>query len=332
MLVSCSFQKDSEVSNYPIVRIQDSNFFNGISYVAPVVSLNQNSLIDAVNINSNSVCFMPFAYTKDNSPNLKNNSFWQWYGEKPEGIINCIDIAQKMNMKIMIKPQIWIGNGSFTGEFKLMDDNDWSLFEKNYLDYILIYAKICNDKKVDILCIGTELKCFVNNRVEFWNSLIDSVRKIYSGKLIYAANWDESLKVPFWNKLDFIGIDAYYPLSKSKTPEVNELMNNWVQYETKIDSLSTKFNKKIIFTEYGYRSMDNNCDKPWQIEQSPNANNFAQENAYLAIYKTFWKKYFAGGFIWKWYDNLEQSDLDIKTDFTPQNKSVINTIKSFYKN
>jgi hypothetical protein len=43
------------------------------------------------------------------------------------------------------------------------------------------------------------------------------IRKIYTGKLTYAANWDDFDKVPFWKELDYIGIDAYFPLSDAAT-------------------------------------------------------------------------------------------------------------------
>jgi hypothetical protein len=33
-------------------------------------------------------------------------------------------------------------------------------------------------------------------------------------------------KVPFWNELDYIGIDAYFPLSDAVTPTVAELKIN----------------------------------------------------------------------------------------------------------
>jgi hypothetical protein len=50
--------------------------------------------------------------------------------------------------------------------------------------------------------------------------VIDAIRNVsnYKGKLVYSANWanltldsggDEAL-APFWDKLDYLGVDAYY--------------------------------------------------------------------------------------------------------------------------
>jgi hypothetical protein len=88
-----------------------------------------------------------------------------------------------------------------------------------------------------------------------WSQLIKKIKKSTS-KLTYAANWDDFDKVPFWNELDYIGIDAYFPLSNATTPSVLELNDAWQQHIKKIEKLQTKTNKKILFTEFGYRNSD----------------------------------------------------------------------------
>jgi hypothetical protein len=52
-------------------------------------------------------------------------------------------------------------------------------------------------------------------------------------------------KVPFWNELDYIGIDAYFPLSDAVTPTVAEL-KKWKAHILKMDKLQTKINKKYF--------------------------------------------------------------------------------------
>jgi hypothetical protein len=69
----------------------------------------------------------------------------------------------------------------------------------------------------------------VAKRPEYWSQLIKKIKKIYF-KLTYAANWDDFDKVPFWNELDYIGIDAYFPLSNATTPSVLELNDAWQQH------------------------------------------------------------------------------------------------------
>ena len=58
----------------------------------------------------------------------------------------------------------------------------------------------------------------------------------------------------------------------------------------------------------------------------------AQSNAYQAIFQTFWNEsWFAGGFIWKWYDDDPEQGGPNNNDYTPQNKPVEEIIKAWYK-
>ena len=62
---------------------------------------------------------------------------------------------------------------------------------------MLTFAQLTAERNVDILCIGTELEQFVQNRPAYWNRLIKQIRGTYKGKLTYASNWEEFDCVPF---------------------------------------------------------------------------------------------------------------------------------------
>lgn len=47
-----------------------------------------------------------------------------------------------------------------------------------------------------------------------WRRLIEEIRGVYGGPLSYAANFDQVEEVGFWDALDAIGVNAYYPLSR----------------------------------------------------------------------------------------------------------------------
>jgi homoserine trans-succinylase len=65
-------------------------------------------------------------------------------------------------------------------------------------------------------------------------------------KLTYAANWDDFDKVPFWNELDYIGIDAYFPLSDATTHRCWNL-DAWQQHIKKIEKLQAKTKKNTLY-------------------------------------------------------------------------------------
>lgn len=270
---------------------------------------------------ANWLCLMPYAYMAEESNVVLHNAEWQWWGEKKKGIINTIVDAKKLGYQIMLKPHLWKHNGAFTGDHEYVKEEDWKLFEKSYREYILNYVKLADSLNVELFCIGTEWGKFVAKRGEFWDALIKEVRVKYKGKITYAANWDEYQKVSFWKQLDYIGVDAYFPLVNKKTPEVKELKKALSEYKNELEDLSEKLQTPILFTEYGFRSRDFAANKPWESDRQGEVNIQTQVNCYKAFYQSFWdEEYVAGGFIWKWFVNYNSVGGESNNDFTPQRK------------
>ena len=306
---------------------------NGVSFVASRDSITSKHIQPIININANYAAIMPFGFIKNlQHPNIVFDTERQWFGETKAGAKQYAKELKKQQIKIMIKPQIWIWKGEFTGNIKMNNEVDWKVLENAYAEFILNYADLAENIDADIYCIGTELEKFVENRPGFWVDLIKKVKAIYKGKLTYAANWNEYEKTPFWKTVDFIGIDAYFPVSKSKTPTVAECLEGWEKHKITIQEHSKKYNKPILFTEFGYRSVDFSGKAPWESDRNlGNVNMEAQSNTTQALFDTFWEEdWFAGGFIWKWFHNYERIDGKNNNMFTPQRKPVEAIIKQAY--
>lgn len=307
---------------------------NGVSFVASREFVKDAHIAPIVNIHANYAAVMPFGFVQElQDPKVVYNKNRQWFGETRVGAKQYIEALQKKNIKIMMKPQIWVRKGEFTGYIKMKNEADWKLLEESYATFILDYAALAEETKAEILCIGTELEQFVVNRPDFWKQLIVKIRKVYKGKLTYAANWDEFKRTPFWSDLDFIGMDAYFPISEEKTPTIEACLEGWKPHVATIKSFSETYKKPILFTEFGYRSVDYSAKEPWRSDRSMTSVNLeAQTNTTKALLQTFWKEdWFAGGFIWKWFHNHQEVGGETNNRFTPQNKPVEKVIKEVYK-
>ncbi len=307
---------------------------NGVSFVASRNKAVQTHVDEVKKIHANHAAVMPFGFIRDiHSPEIVFDTERQWFGETKKGARQYIDLLQKNGIKVMLKPQIWIWHGEFTGTLVMKSEKDWKALETSYDKFMLTYAKLAQEKNVAVLCIGTELEKFVENRPAYWKELIEKIRGIYKGKLTYAANWDEYKRTPFWSKLDYIGIDAYFPLSEERTPSVEELKLGWKPWKDKIETLSRKVKRPVLFTEFGYRSMDYTAKKPWLVEAYEEKVNLeGQQNAKQAIFEEFWKEeWFAGGYVWKWFIDHKGVGGANDNRFTPQNKPAQEVISTFYK-
>lgn len=323
LLVICLWSCNSQVEK-----------INGVSFVASRGTVDESHIKPVVAVNANYAAIMPFGFIRNKeNPEIIFNTERQWFGERRDGAKQYIEALRKQNIKVMLKPQIWIGRGDFTGYMDMKTEEEWRVLEESYSRFILEYADLAEEIKVPILCIGTELEKFIDRRPEYWNTLITNIKKIYTGKLTYAANWDEFKSTPFWGQLDFIGLDAYFPVCELQTPTYETSMKGWEKHKPVIKELSEKYNKPVLFTEFGYRSVDYAGKQPWRYDRSMDQVNMeAQVNTTKALFETFWKEeWFAGGFVWKWFiDHNKVGGMD-NSQFTPQNKPAEDIIRQYYK-
>ncbi|MDG1261071.1 MAG: glycoside hydrolase [Flavobacteriales bacterium] len=307
--------------------------FNGVSFVGNPKPISPEALEKVIDINANSITLMPFGYGRASEAHLTfENLDWQWWGESAKGVESCIQQAQAKGMKVIIKPQLWFNHGSFTGHHTYDNNADWELFEADYTKFIMIFAKLSEKYHLPVFCIGTELCAFAEERPEYWSSLIKSVRDVYKGKLTYAANWDSYTRMPFWNELDYIGVDAYFPLSSSETPTAKELQRAWYPICRKLEKMSKEYDKPFLFMEWGYRSTNFCADKPWETGKSDDVNLQAQAIALEAVFTEVWDQpWFAGGFVWKWFPEYTKAGGSDDNRFTPQNKPGEQVIQRYFQ-
>jgi hypothetical protein len=304
---------------------------NGTTFEAPPQMADSNTLATVRRIGTGWVALVPFGFCRPGQPQVRFNSPRQWWGEKDEGIIGCTQLLHRQGLQVMLKPQLWIGGGSFTGHFTAGSDSAWLIWEKGYSDYILHNARLADSLGIELFCIGTELETAILQRPAFWQQLIRDVKKLYKGPITYAANWNEYERVSFWGQLDYIGIDAYFPLSDAATPTVEELIRAWDKPAEAIQRVQAKAQKPVLFTEYGYRSTDYCAKEPWASDRQGTVNLMAQCNALEALYRRFAPQpWFAGGFIWKWHANDGRAGGELNHDFTPQHKPAEIVIKQWY--
>ena len=308
---------------------------NGISFVASRDEVTQSNVDAVLNLNANYAAVMPFGFIRDSeSPEIVFNTDRQWFGETMAGARQYIELLHGNQIKVMLKPQIWIWRGEFTGYLEMSTEENWKKLEDSYRTFILTYAELAEEMDVILFCIGTELERFIVHRPAYWTKLISEIKQKYSGKLTYAANWDEYKRVPFWKELNYIGVDAYFPVSENQTPTVEEARLGWQRWKNELKGVAEKEKKDILFTEYGYRSVNFAGKEPWKSNREMTVVNLeAQANLTRALFdEVYSEEWYAGGFIWKWYLNHNKAGGAENSRFTPQNKPAEALIREHFRN
>lgn len=100
-----------------------------------------------------------------------------------------------------------------------------------------------------------------------WRVLIDAVRARYGGALTYAANFDSYRAVAFWDRLDVIGINAYFSLrgSLERPSDVESYERRWSSIFRDIEAMRSErgLDRPVVFTELGYTFRRHSTVEPW---------------------------------------------------------------------
>jgi len=246
------------------------------------------------------------------------------YSVNTTDVLSFIDEAHSIGLKVILKPMVDIR----TGEWRALIEPSVEWFDE-YTTYITYWADVADQKSVESFVIGCELKS-TESYLEEWLDIINEVKAIYSGPLTYSATYDSYQQIEFWDELDFIGVNPYYTLTYSSLPTLNELKKGWQKYLPDLESFSLLWEKDIIFTEIGYRSIDGCNIFPWDWQKDRRVDENEQALCYEATFEVFseisWLK---GYYWWNWEAIYTEVDLD---NYTPQEKLAEEVLKSWYVN
>jgi hypothetical protein len=241
--------------------------------------------------------------------------FTQWFLDTPtssklapdaartpsdESIVHAITRAREAGLQVAVKPQVGIRTGSWIGA---AHPADLGAFWAGYRAMLLHYADLAQQNGASMLVIGTEMGTLSSDATH-WRALIAELRRHFSGKLTYAANYDEFERVPFWDALDYIGIDAYFALADANNPAppTAALARAWTSrgYLDRIAAVSRRTGKRVLFTEIGYRGIHRTAVHPnvWNAVDSTDTD--AQARAYEAFYEAVANQpWLAGAYWWE---------------------------------
>jgi len=232
-----------------------------------------------------------------------------WRGsftEAPDWLRRPIEEAHRQGVRILIKPHLahW-GNFSWRGEIEFDSEEKWQRFFATYREWIAAMAAFSAD--ADAFAVGTELDWTIHREAE-WRAIVAAVRARYSGPLTYAANWTDYDRVGFWDALDAIGIQAYFPVlpaaatAAGRVPPEAEFEAGWEGTMARLREFSARHDRTIVFTELGYNRSAKAPHEPWDYEVGGANADLLQELCMRAALTAIGREpAVVGAFLWKWF-------------------------------
>lgn len=232
----------------------------------------------------------------------------------------AVDISRAHQIGLFWKPHLaYWGNYEWRGEIGFGDDEAaWQRFFGSYREFIVDQATFAAQAGVPLFAVGVELEKTVHREAQ-WREVIAAVRQVYAGEITYAANWDGVEKVTFWDAVDVIGVQAYFPLTDGPLTDgpladgsldaaparelQAEVEASWDRHLAQLEALSRNHGGvPVLFTEIGYNRSPQAASEPWSyhVEDNPQTRALRVQLMDTALRRAQQAPFVSGLFWWKW--------------------------------
>ncbi len=367
--------------------------FNGVDYVADVYGsyAAASSLESLAAVNVNAVAMTAdFGIDAQNST-VYQDDVAGGYTESDANVASAITSATGLGLSVVVRPLIDFlpgnydtapgqtnpKNGSYSAsEWRTYyNPSNVATFFSSYQTMIVREATLAQANGATLFCIGTELDQLTGAAYEtYWDNIITAVRAVFTGKLTYSADWDDALspwqyggsglpvgtgdittQISFWNKLDYVGIDEYAPISDLANPTLNQLIAGWTQTPTDATTLAVTgdqslisyyqgiaatVGKPLLFTELGYANSSDADSSPATpgYDENGNADGAVADPALQAnLYQAFFDAWKADGngslvgtYLWNWEPDAASVGPANGINFSVQGQPAQTVVKTGY--
>lgn len=228
-----------------------------------------------------------------------------------------IRAAHQRHIRVLLRPLLDEASlhtaGKWRGQIAPSSTGAWFA---SYTNLVMGYAQLAQAENVEIIDIGTELDS-LQSSTQQWLNLIASVRGVYHGQLTYSANW--AIWYPsFGWALDFLSVDAFFPLAVPVNASQQQLVAAWGQWVARANGFGYSYGKHVVFTELGTTAEVGSFQQPWLWSHGTGISMEAQRLYYAAACQAL--KGRIGGMYWWEYllDPVPSATAD--PGFDPQGK------------
>jgi len=223
--------------------------------------------------------------------------------------------ARALGLGVGIKPHVDLEDGGWRGTITPRDADAWFA---SYEAFVLPLADLAASLGADLFVVGTELAGTLGHEAS-WRSVIGEARTRFPGELTYAASWDEAGLVPFFDTLDYVGIDFYGPVTYRDEPGRFEILKGWQPWLQRLEQLHGQTGRPVLITEIGYRSIDGAGRRPYEFGTDRQLDPGEQSDLYWAALTALGEKDWVAGVVW-WNWLASGQGGVANDDYTPSGK------------
>jgi len=235
----------------------------------------------------------------------------------PAGLGTIIRQAREAGLKVLVKPHLWVEGGRVESA-QGRDDAAWKRWFTAYARQVAGIGRIAQDAGAEAMATGTSLSRSIL-RPE-WRQVIEETRAAFKGRLIHVAHsLEEAEAIPFWDRLDGIGLRLYTPLGRDDGPE--EWAPVMRREAERMDRLAARWRKRVWVAELGIRSAAGAARRPADTveELRAPADPRVQAEVLVRWLRVLDRPSVEAVLIWRWFTDPARGGPQ-DTDYTLQGK------------
>jgi hypothetical protein len=220
-------------------------------------------------------------------------------------VAETIRAANRDRLEVTLCPIVRLASpraGEWRGTLAPRDRDLWFRHYGELLGQLAAVGAMTGAKR---LVVGSELSTLdaAPEDIERWRAIVERVRALFPGGLVYSANWDHYRDARLYDLVDEEGISAYFGLRDAAAPvDDATLETGWRRARAEIEGWRIGRTRPLVFTELGYRSRAGATAAPWD-ENAGGTPDLEEQRRGFAAFRRVWTgaATLDGIYVWNWY-------------------------------
>lgn len=206
--------------------------------------------------------------------------------------------AHARGLSVLLIPYLNVRRESDTEWRGNLAPPDWPAWFRSYRRWLAGWVELARVERVEWLAVGAELVS-AEAHTEEWNRIVEETRRAYHGRVLYSCNWDHYREVLFADRLDLVGISAYYSLPWDAPTTFDAFRANWVNVREALREHARRVKRPLLITEIGFPSVRDGYRDPWNYLKTGAPAPEEQAEAFR-IFAEIWRDApeLAGALVW----------------------------------
>ncbi len=246
-----------------------------------------------------------------------------------EAIADAIRLARRAGLEVTLFPIVRLSEPRSPEEWRgTLAPAHRDAWFASYGELLADLASLGALTGASRLVVGSELSS-LDGDLPHWRPLLQRIRALFSGTLMYSANWDHYQQVRIYDLVDEIGVVAYFKLREKDGPsDVAALTARWRSLRREIEFNLASYAKPFVFSELGYRSRTGATAAPWDEVKGGAPDVDEQARAFQAFRQAWTVRgqspsRLAGLYLWNWYGYGGPES----TGYTPRGKPAVDVVR-----